>query len=179
VGWWEVKEEKNKKLGFPIIKRWLVGAYCVAYCVNMMTSNRFILVMWPYMRQKSYRTFWIFSIFVIFCYMPTIALASLSIFFIFWHHFTFHLYHILVCQYFDDVRKLALADLGKWLVCRRHSEPKPTSTPSTGFHSLVSCGWTSTELRFGFTLVTNSLNRSHTICRKIGNYEVSRWFIHR
>jgi hypothetical protein len=36
------------------MKRSLDGAYFVAYCVNMMTSNLFILVMWWYMGQKSY-----------------------------------------------------------------------------------------------------------------------------
>jgi hypothetical protein len=42
-----------------------------------------------------------------------------------------------------------------------HSEPA-TSTPSTGCLLLLSCGWTSTELIFGFTLLTNSvINRSH------------------
>jgi hypothetical protein len=44
-----------------------------------------------------------------------------------------------------------------------HSEPAPTSTPSTGCPLLLSCGWTSTEFIFGFTLVANSVgNRSHT-----------------
>ncbi len=44
-----------------------------------------------------------------------------------------------------------------------HSEPTPTIAPSTGCLLLLSCGWTSTELIFGFTLVTNSVgNRSHT-----------------
>ncbi len=38
-------------------------------------------------------------------------------------------------------------------------EPAPTSTPSTGCPSLLSCGWTSTELIFGFTLVTNSIKK--------------------
>jgi len=38
------------------------------------------------------------------------------------------------------------------------STPAPTSTPSTGCPLLLSCGWTSsTELIFGFTLVTNSV----------------------
>ncbi len=42
------------------------------------------------------------------------------------------------------------------------SEPAPTSPPSTGRPLLLSCGWTSTELIFDFTLVTNSVrNRSH------------------
>jgi hypothetical protein len=54
-----------------------------------------------------------------------------------------------------------------------HSEPAPTSAPSTGCLLLLSCGWISTELIFGFTLVTNSVrNRSH-----IGNYYAGRWFI--
>ncbi len=43
-----------------------------------------------------------------------------------------------------------------------HSEPASTSAPSTGCLLLLSCGWTSSELIFGFTLVTNSVgNRSH------------------
>jgi len=37
------------------------------------------------------------------------------------------------------------------------SEPAPTCAPSTGCSLLLSCGWTSTELIFGFTLVTNSV----------------------
>jgi hypothetical protein len=44
-----------------------------------------------------------------------------------------------------------------------HSQPTPTIAPSTGCLLLLSCGWTSTELKFGFTVVTNSVgNRSHT-----------------
>jgi hypothetical protein len=44
-----------------------------------------------------------------------------------------------------------------------HNEPAPTSAPSTGCPDLLSCGWTSTELIFGFASVTNSVgNRSHT-----------------
>jgi hypothetical protein len=44
-----------------------------------------------------------------------------------------------------------------------HSEPAPTSAPSTGCPLLLSCGWTSTQLEliFGFTLVIN-------LGRKIG-----------
>jgi hypothetical protein len=44
-----------------------------------------------------------------------------------------------------------------------HSEePASTSAPSTRCPLLLSCGWTSSELIFGFTLVTNSVgNRSH------------------
>jgi len=39
----------------------------------------------------------------------------------------------------------------------------PTSAPSTGCPSILSCGWTSTELISDFTLVTNSVrNRSQT-----------------
>ncbi len=39
----------------------------------------------------------------------------------------------------------------------------PTSAPSTGCLLLLRCGWTSTELIFGFTLVTNAVgNRSCT-----------------
>ncbi len=42
-----------------------------------------------------------------------------------------------------------------------HSEPALTSAPSTGCPLLLSCEWSSTELIFGFTLVTNSVgNRS-------------------
>ncbi len=42
-----------------------------------------------------------------------------------------------------------------------HSEPAPTSAWSTECVLLLSCGWTSTELIFGFNLVTNSVgNRS-------------------
>jgi hypothetical protein len=42
--------------------------------------------------------------------------------------------------------------------------PAPTSAPSTGCPLLLSCGWTSTELIFGLTLVTNAVgNRSHTL----------------
>ncbi len=44
-----------------------------------------------------------------------------------------------------------------------HNEPAPTSAPSTGCPDLLSCGWTSIELIFGFASVTNSVgNRSHT-----------------
>jgi hypothetical protein len=40
-----------------------------------------------------------------------------------------------------------------------YREPAPTST---GCPLLLSCGWTSTELIFGFTLLTNPVgNRSH------------------
>jgi hypothetical protein len=43
-----------------------------------------------------------------------------------------------------------------------HSEPPPTSAPSTGCLLLLSCRWTSTELVYGFTLVTNYVrNRCH------------------
>jgi hypothetical protein len=43
-----------------------------------------------------------------------------------------------------------------------HHEPAPTSTPSVGCPLLLSCGWISSESKFGFTLVTNSVgNRSH------------------
>jgi hypothetical protein len=39
---------------------------------------------------------------------------------------------------------------------------RPTSASSTGCSLLLSCGWTSTELIFGFTLVTHSVqNRCH------------------
>jgi len=73
-------------LGFPPIKWWLVGAYCV----NMATSNLFILMMRRSLGLiKSYWTFWIFCIFVTFCYMLTIAYFGI----------TFHLYHIFVSQY--------------------------------------------------------------------------------
>jgi hypothetical protein len=40
-----------------------------------------------------------------------------------------------------------------------HSEPAPTSAPSTECPLLLSCGWTSTELIFGFTLETNSVEK--------------------
>jgi hypothetical protein len=44
-----------------------------------------------------------------------------------------------------------------------HNEPTSTNAPSTRCMLLLSCGWTSTELIFGFTFVTNSVgNRSHT-----------------
>jgi len=49
-----------------------------------------------------------------------------------------------------------------------HYEPAPTSAPSTGWMPvfLLSCGWTSTELVYGFTLVTNSIrNRCLPIYR--------------
>jgi hypothetical protein len=36
-----------------------------------------------------------------------------------------------------------------------HSEPAPTTAPSTGCLLLLCCGGTLTELIFGFTLVTN------------------------
>jgi hypothetical protein len=39
------------------------------------------------------------------------------------------------------------------------SEPTPTNAPSTGCSLLLSCGWTSTELIFGFTLATNYLGK--------------------
>jgi hypothetical protein len=43
-----------------------------------------------------------------------------------------------------------------------YSKPAPTSTPSTRWILLLSCGWTSIELIFSFTLVTNSAkNNSH------------------
>ncbi len=44
-----------------------------------------------------------------------------------------------------------------------YSEPAAlTSTPSTGCLLLLSCGWTPTELIFGFTLITACVgNRSH------------------
>jgi hypothetical protein len=43
-----------------------------------------------------------------------------------------------------------------------HSEPAPTSAPSTGCPLLLSCGWTSIELIFGFILGTNFVgDRSH------------------
>ncbi len=94
--WWKVKKRSKNLWASPLRKRWLVRAYCV----NMVTSNLFILVMWwSLARLKSYWTFWIFCIFVTCCYMHTIC--------IFWHLFpsfpyfgiTFHLYHILVSQY--------------------------------------------------------------------------------
>jgi hypothetical protein len=40
-----------------------------------------------------------------------------------------------------------------------HSKPAPTSAPSTGCLLLLSCGWTSTELIFSFTLVTDSVGK--------------------
>jgi len=46
-----------------------------------------------------------------------------------------------------------------------HSGPAPTSALSTGCPLVLSCGWTSTELIFCFTLVTNSLCLSY---REIG-----------
>jgi len=44
-----------------------------------------------------------------------------------------------------------------------HSELASTSAPSIRCLLLLSCGWTSTELIFGFTFVTNSIkNKFHT-----------------
>ncbi len=85
---------KSKILAFPLIKWPLFGTYCV----NRVTSNIFILMMWQFLGLKSYWIFWIFCIFVTFCYMATIAycgisfhlshiLASLFIFIIFWYLF--------------------------------------------------------------------------------------------
>jgi len=49
----------------------------------------------------------------------------------------------------------SLPALADWL---GHSEgPATTSAPSTGRPFLLSCGWTSTQLIFSFTLVTNSV----------------------
>ncbi len=44
-----------------------------------------------------------------------------------------------------------------------HSEPSPTSAPSTGWPLILSCGWTSTEFIFGFILVTNSVGNGSRI----------------
>jgi hypothetical protein len=44
-----------------------------------------------------------------------------------------------------------------------HSEPAPTSSPSTGCLLWLSCGWSSTELLFGFILVTHSINSRSNI----------------
>jgi hypothetical protein len=38
-------------------------------------------------------------------------------------------------------------------------EPAPTSAPSTGCLLLLSYGWTSTELVYGFTSVTNYVKK--------------------
>jgi len=67
-----------------------------------------------------------------------------------------------LCYYFFSTLTsyLCVAKLQKLKnVCLRHSEPVPTSAPSTGCLFLLTCGWTSTELILGFTLVTNSVGK--------------------
>jgi len=72
-------------LGFPPIKWQLVGAYCV----NMATSNLFILMMWWSLGVKSYWTFWIFLFLSHFVRCLQLHIfAILSIFRIFLHHFS-------------------------------------------------------------------------------------------
>jgi hypothetical protein len=46
-----------------------------------------------------------------------------------------------------------------WIPCLGHSEPAPTSAPSTGCPLFFSCGWSSTEFIFGSTLVINSVRK--------------------
>ncbi len=60
---------------------------------------------------------------------------------------------------------LLLPDLSKL----GQSEPAPTSAPSIGCPLLFICGWSSTQLTFGFILVTNSVEEwSHTKADKVG-----------
>jgi hypothetical protein len=50
-----------------------------------------------------------------------------------------------------------------WTLHLGDSEPAPTSAQSTGCPLLLSCAWTSTELIFGFSLLTNSVGNTSLI----------------
>jgi len=53
--------------------------------------------------------------------------------------------------------------LTTYLLTIGHSEPTPTSAPSTGCLLWFNCGWSSTELLFGCILVTHSIKSRFNI----------------
>jgi hypothetical protein len=94
---------------------------------------------------------------------PVVTHTSFSII----GHHTCLLSHVVHMCFFESLESgsFGVVREGTWPRVRTryslsHSEPAPTSTPSTGCPLLLSCGWiSSTELVFGFTLVTDSIGR--------------------